>query len=328
MKEVVFIPLKKDWVWTNRILDSMNVEGISFKIFEPKNGKLGLVLNTLKVVSYVYRQGPRNVKVLVSFASTNGYLLSFFPFIKYTVLILGSDLLLPQKSVIKRSKRAIKNSNYFYVSSAKDFLHRKFPFLTSSSQIYEWGLSNSDIKKLSLHPIKKINTVNVSGVRHVRPHYCSLETISVMHKLCNKLNNIHLQHFIGNFDSDELKFYNNKKGSLKIEFIENLPRDIFLERLSSTHIGISLTKSDLYGGPILELLALGSYVVVDNEHPILEVSRKYSLSHIIPLNELEKKIDKMDFSSSAILKRREIAQPFLKKIIFENSMKELINEFL
>lgn len=328
MSEIVFVPLKKNWVWTARITSSLMDEEIPYKVFEPNDGRVGLILNILKVAFYVYKKGPKNLKVLVSFASTNGYLISFFPFIRYTVLILGSDFLLPNKSTLNRSRRAIKYSKSYYISSAKDFLFKKFIFLSDNHQKYEWGLSYSDLTKLYNQPYEYNNSIIVSGVRHIRPHYCTSETISVMDKLLNNLCNVHLQHFSGNFDVEELKHYKEKKGLLNIDFIENLPRDIFLNKLSSTQIGISITKSDLYGGPIIELIALGSYVVVDNHHPMLIISEKYNLSNVIPIKDLDMLIPKMDFSSQAVLFRRKMARPFLETIIFENSMKELIHEFL
>lgn len=302
-------------------------------MFEPEDGKVGLLINILKVILFIITNPKLKIKILCSFASTNGYILSYIPFVDYTLLIHGSDVLLKDDKVYKRSLRAIKYSKSYYVSSARHFLGKRFGFLNLDHQKFEWGLSQSDMEQIYSYAVLDSmgdSNINVAGVRHVREHYCLAETLEVFISVNEALPKVSISHFAGVYDEVELKKYRSDidKSGLSVDIIENLPRDKFLMELRSVHIGVSLTKSDLFGGPIVELIAMGAFVVVDDEHPMLEVKAKYNIDSIIAVSELSSVLLSLDFSRNAIEMRKKNARLFIESLCFENSMKEIANELL
>lgn len=313
---IFYVPAKNDWIWTDRIKEYCHKIDEKIIIFNPGRNILSHFVNILRV--YLLIIFYRKAKVIISFGSTNGFIASFFPFFKYTLILHGSDVLLGEAQN-KRTRRAMKNAEKFYFSSAKTHMEKSVKM--QSFQKFEWGLSRKELT-LDIKP-NAGNVITIAGTRHVRKHYCTKATIDVFHTLNKMLLNVKNIHFQGLPDQEELEQYKKlaEQKKLSIELIHNMPRAKFLDQLQKVDIGISLTKSDLYGGPILELLLFGGYVIVDSKHPILEIKKEYKLESIIDVKNF-KHVDYC-FDLESRKSRSKENRKFLKKTCFEDSMHEI-----
>ena len=322
---IIYIAPQQNWVWTNRISTFFYNNNISCKIFEPEKGLFNLFLNFFKFLFYYIFH--KNHSVLISFASTNGYLASYIPFLRYTLIIHGTYVLSKDKKVLKRSGRAIRKANKIYIASASKYVSELL--ILDCNQKFEWGLSQNDFEYFPVtFERSPSDFINVAGIRHIRPHYKPVETINTFIELEKKLGHVKKSHFCGLPFKNDLEKYLLlcKQNNLEIDIIENLERPTFLRRLSSIDIGISLAESDLFGGPILEMLYFGNYVIVSDSHPILHYKQTYQLDGLISIKNLNNL--SFNFSVNSRKLRAKQFEKFTSFLNFDKSMEELTNEYL
>jgi hypothetical protein len=330
---VFFVPLKEGWIWSSRIVLEFEKYGDKIQVFEPKNGLIGHVLNMLHMYfKYLFLASfNKDVKVVISFASTNGYIASYLPYLTYTLLIQGSDILLEKNDVRKRTLRALRFAKKVYASSAVEYLNEysklnKIPLYLCQKK--QWGLNFKDFELIDNMLYKHKSVINIAGIRHAREHYCIEESISLFHLFNQYIKNSKFLYFIGDASDLDIEILNTLTKGLVIDIYKSMDRCEFLLTMSQIDIGISLAKSDLFGGPVLELIAMGGYVVLFENHPLAKLKDKHDLSGILIYEELEGKNPVLDFSQEGRKGRSKLAMPFLKGMIFEQSIKELRDEYI
>lgn len=294
---IIFVAIHKKWAWSERFREFCVEHSINHLIIEPGVGRISLLLtNLLAFLHYLrFRITGRKVTVCVCFGSTNGYIWSFLSPRNYILFLLGTDCLSQRNRVKARTLRAIHYARKVYTSSPPEILPSKI-YSSCRSKLQNnghwWSPNIHDFlpEKISpVYPKKNITELHVGTIRHLNSQYLISDTFQLIDQLGKKFDITSVSTVVTKPDKD-LQIP-EVLANCRVQKIKHLSRQQFIFHLSTIDLAVSLTRSDFFGGPIIEAACVGCVVIVNDDHPILKlipknisiigISQRDSFSHLL-----------------------------------------------